>query len=139
MRSIRGRLVSLIPQSPSSALNPALRIGTQLREAWQAHSRASWSSQRLRVAGLLDSAGLPSDEAFLKRLPSQISVGQAQRVLIVMALLHGPALLVADEPTSALDLVTQRGVLDLLATIAKKHQMSMLLISHVFPGSCGAV
>jgi ABC-type glutathione transport system ATPase component len=130
MRAIRGRLVSLIPQSPASALNPALRIGTQLREAWRAHSKEPWSSQNERVAGLLETAGLSPDEAFMKRLPSQISVGQAQRVLIVMALLHAPPLLIADEPTSALDLITQREVLELLANIGKKNQMSILFISH---------
>lgn len=130
MRGIRGRLVSLIPQSPSAALNPALRIGTQLREAWRAHSRLPWSSQAQRVMEMLLSAGLPADEPFLRRFPGQISVGQAQRVLIVMALLHAPSLLIADEPTSALDLITQREVLDLLAGIGRARGMSILFISH---------
>ena len=130
MRAIRGRLVSLIPQSPAAALNPALRIGTQLREAWRAHSREPWSAHAERIQGLLASAGLPADEPFLRRFPGQISVGQAQRVLIVMALLHSPALLIADEPTSALDLITQREVLDLLAGIGRRHGMAMLFISH---------
>jgi ABC-type dipeptide/oligopeptide/nickel transport system ATPase component len=133
MRAVRGRLVSLIPQSPATALNPALRIGTQLREAWRAHSRESWSAQQQRVTGLLESVGLSPDEEILKRYPGQISVGQAQRALIVMALLHAPALLIADEPTSALDLVTQREILDLLVTIRKTHQTSILFISHDLP------
>jgi ABC-type dipeptide/oligopeptide/nickel transport system ATPase component len=130
MRTVRGRLISLIPQSPATALNPALRLGTQLREAWRAHSREPWSDQQKRVVHLLRSAGLSPDEAFLQRFPSQISVGQAQRVLIVMALLHAPSLLIADEPTSALDLITQREVLDLLAIIGKEERMSILFISH---------
>ncbi|MCW5982049.1 MAG: ABC transporter ATP-binding protein [Bryobacteraceae bacterium] len=133
MRSIRGRLVSLIPQSPASALNPALRIGTHLKEAWRAHSAEPWSSQEERVAALLESSGLPAGRSFLRRFPSEISVGQAQRVLMTMALLHGPALLIADEPTSALDLVTQREALDLLARIGKRHRMSILFISHDLP------
>jgi ABC-type dipeptide/oligopeptide/nickel transport system ATPase component len=111
-------------------LNPALRIGGQLREAWRAHSRQSWSTQEERVAKLLTSAGLSPGEAFLRRFPSEISVGQAQRVLIVMAILHRPPLLIADEPTSALDAITQREVLDLLTRVGKEHQMSMLFISH---------
>jgi oligopeptide transport system ATP-binding protein len=130
MRDIRGRLASLVPQSPATALNPALRIGTQLREAWLAHSREPWSSQEDRVAKLLTSVGLSPGEAILKRFPSEISVGQAQRVLIAMALLHAPPLLIADEPTSALDVITQREVLDLLTRIGKEHHMSMLFISH---------
>jgi ABC-type dipeptide/oligopeptide/nickel transport system ATPase component len=73
---------------------------------------------------------VPGDEAFLRRFPGEISVGQAQRVLIVMALLHTPALLIADEPTSALDLITQREVLNLLATINRERHTAMLFISH---------
>lgn len=130
MRSVRGRLVSLIPQSATAALNPALRIGTHLREAWRAHSREPWAGQQERITRLLESAGLPVAERFLRRYPGQISVGQAQRVLIVMALLHSPPLLIADEPTSALDLITQREVLDLLAGLVREHHMGMLFISH---------
>ena len=133
MREIRGRRVSLIPQSPLSALNPYLRLETQLREAWRAHSRESWRTQNDRIAHLFDSAGLPHDERFLRRFPREVSIGQAQRVLIVMALLHSPALLIADEPTSALDVITQRDVLDLLKRIGTERQMGMLFISHDLP------
>jgi ABC-type dipeptide/oligopeptide/nickel transport system ATPase component len=133
LREVRGRLISLVPQSPVAALNPALRVETQLREAWRAHSREPWSGQKERVARLLEGAGLSSPEEFLRRFPRQLSVGQAQRVLIVMALLHAPPLLIADEPTSALDVITQREVLDLLANIAAERQMSMLFISHDLP------
>jgi ABC-type dipeptide/oligopeptide/nickel transport system ATPase component len=130
LRDVRGRLLSLVPQSPLAALNPALRIGTQLREAWRAHSREPWSGCRERITKLLASAGLPPEEDFLKRFPGETSVGQAQRVLIVMALLHAPPLLIADEPTSALDVITQREVLDLLGRVCREHQMSVLFISH---------
>jgi ABC-type glutathione transport system ATPase component len=130
MRDIRGRLISLVPQNPASALNPALRLGAQLREAWHAHSRAPWSGQEERMQNLLRSVGLPFDRTFLGRFPGETSVGQAQRVLILMALLHAPRLLIADEPTSALDSITQREVIDLLARVTREHQISMLLISH---------
>src|SRR5215470_1742031 len=103
LRDARGRLVSLVPQSPAAALNPSLRIETHLREAWRAHSREPWIGQKDRVAGLLESAGLSPAETYQRRYPREISVGQAQRVLIVMALLHAPPILIADEPTSALD------------------------------------
>jgi ABC-type glutathione transport system ATPase component len=130
LRHIRGRLVSLVPQSPATALNPALRIGTQLREAWRAHSPEPWSNQQEVIGQLLAIAGLSPQEAFLKRFPNEISVGQAQRVRIIMALLHSPPLLIADEPTSALDVITQREVLDLLVKMGKQHSMSILFISH---------
>ena len=130
LRDVRGRLVSLIPQSPGAALNPALRIGTQLREAWRAHSREPWSGQAERIQTLIASAGLGDEPDLLTRFPSQISAGQAQRVMIVMALLHAPALLIADEPTSALDLITQREVLDLVRKINAGERMSVLFISH---------
>ncbi len=133
LREVRGRLISLVPQSPVAALNPALRIETQLREAWLAHSREPWSCQKEHVARRLERAGLSSAEAFLRRFPRQISVGQAQRVLIAMALLHAPPLLIADEPTSALDVITQREVLDLLANLNAERQMSILFISHDLP------
>lgn len=130
MRELRGRVVSLVPQSPLLALNPALRIGTQLREAWIAHGRHSWKQQIDLVRGNLVQAGLPGDDSFLERFPRQISVGQAQRVLIVMALMHAPALLIADEPTSALDMITQREILDLIRRINVERRMSVLFISH---------
>ena len=133
LRDMRGRLVSLVPQSPVAALNPALRIETQLREAWRAHSREPWANERERVLRMLEGAGLQPAEPFLHRFPRQISVGQAQRVLLAMALLHAPSLVIADEPTSALDAITQREVLDLMASYAAARSMSMLFISHDLP------
>jgi ABC-type dipeptide/oligopeptide/nickel transport system ATPase component len=130
LRSIRGKLVSLIPQSPSAALNPALRIGTQFREAWLAHAKDWFGRGQHRARGLLEACDLPGDDDFMRRYPHQISVGQAQRVLIAMALVHDPLTLIADEPNSALDLIVQRGILDLLARISSERRMSMIFISH---------
>jgi ABC-type glutathione transport system ATPase component len=132
MREVRGRLISLVPQSPLSALNPALRIGTQVREVWKAHAKdASALAERLRP--LMASAALPDDDQFLRRYPAEISVGQAQRLLIVMALLHNPVLIVADEPASALDVMTQRDVLGLLGRLNRERGTSLLYISHDLP------
>src|SRR5215467_14629077 len=103
LRRFRGSRISLVLQSPSAALNPVLRIGSQLREAWQIHSPVRWRDARQAVEGLLLRMGLPVDEEFFRRYPGQISIGQAQRVVIAMAMLHRPALMIADEPTSALD------------------------------------
>jgi len=130
MREIRGREISLVLQSPLSALNPALRIGTQLREAWRAHAHTDRATEQHRISELLERVSLPSDPDFLRRNPRQLSVGQAQRVLIAMALLHRPKLLIADEPTSALDSVTQGEVLQLFADLSRSLRMAILFISH---------
>src|SRR5579863_8523405 len=112
MRQIRGRDVALVLQSPLASLNPALRIGTQMAEAWRAH-RPEAKLWKPRALELFERVSLPADESFLERYPRQLSVGQAQRVLIAMAVLHKPRLLIADEPTSALDAITQSEILDL--------------------------
>lgn len=128
MRSIRGSEVGLVLQSPLSSLNPALRIRTQLSEAWRAHANGRPGRESLREA--LRSVSLPDDDEFLARYPSQLSVGQAQRVLIAMAILHRPSLLIADEPTSALDPITQAEVLALFSALNRDLEMAILYISH---------
>jgi ABC-type dipeptide/oligopeptide/nickel transport system ATPase component len=130
MRALRGKQIGLVLQSPLASLNPALRIGTQLEEAWRAHVRGPRAGCQAAIRQMLDTVSLPSDEEFLRRYPSQMSVGQAQRVLIGMAVLHRPALLLADEPTSALDPVTQSEILKLFADLSRRLDMSILYISH---------
>ena len=101
-------------KSPIAALNPALRIETQLREVWRAHASDALARRpRLPSLALLARMGLPADAEFLRRYPRQLSVGQAQRVAIAMAVMHRPKLLIADEPTSALDPSSRGGILDL--------------------------
>ncbi len=130
MRAVRGRDIGLVLQSPLASLNPALRIRTQLAEAWRAHARGAESDMERAVEGSLASVGLPTDREFRNRYPSQISVGQAQRVLIAMAVMHLPALLIADEPTSALDAITQAEILRLIADLNRRMEMAVLYISH---------
>lgn len=130
MRRRRGKDIALVLQSPMSSLNPALRIGTQLAEAWKVHRQGTSSECRQAVFEALRNVSLPADRDFIRRHPSQLSVGQAQRVLIAMAIMHRPALLIADEPTSALDLVTQSEILKLFAELSQKFGISMLYISH---------
>ncbi len=130
LRSIRGREMSIVLQSPLTSLNPALRIGAQLREAWHAHSTGTAQESLEVVRNALKSVSLPDDDDFLDRRPSQLSVGQGQRVIIAMAILHRPALLIADEATSALDTITQSEVLSLFRKLNRELNMAVLYISH---------
>jgi ABC-type dipeptide/oligopeptide/nickel transport system ATPase component len=136
LRSLRGRSLSLVLQSPLSSLNPALRIRTQLKEAWRAHAVAG-SDCDAAIQSAMNSVSLPCDPPFLRKYPSQLSVGQAQRVLIAMAVMHRPALLIADEATSALDVITQSEILDLFARLNREFSMSILYISHDLPSVAG--
>jgi len=130
LRDLRGRKIALVLQSPLSSLNPALKIRTQLAEAWRAHASGSGSECDSAIRRALESVSLPSSDDFLRKLPSQMSVGQAQRVLIAMAVLHRPALLIADEATSALDVITQAEILNLFRELNRTSSMSILYISH---------
>jgi peptide/nickel transport system ATP-binding protein len=147
LRNLRGRSLSLVLQSPLASLNPALQIRTQLREAWRAHSDRDAAGSNARkdscdhaINSALKSVSLPTvqnDPDFLSKRASQLSVGQAQRVLIAMAILHRPALLVADEATSALDVITQSEILELFGRLNRETGMSILYISHDLPSVAG--
>jgi ABC-type glutathione transport system ATPase component len=130
LRALRGRAVALVLQSPLSSLNPALKIRTQLREAWRAHASGTAADCANAIRASLQSVSLPTDDDFLRKHPSQMSVGQAQRVLIAMAVMHRPALLIADEATSALDVITQSEILALFRQLNRSTGMAILYISH---------
>jgi ABC-type dipeptide/oligopeptide/nickel transport system ATPase component len=130
LRALRGRAVALVLQSPLSSLNPALRIRTQLKEAWRAHASGPSADCADAIRTSLQSVSLPADDEFLRKYPSQMSVGQAQRVLIAMAVMHRPALLIADEATSALDVITQSEILKLFRELNRSTGMAILYISH---------
>jgi ABC-type dipeptide/oligopeptide/nickel transport system ATPase component len=130
MRGIRGRDIAFVPQSPVSSLNPAMRIGAQLMEAWRAHQRCSRFETERAILRAVEDVGLPADRAFLNRFPGEISVGQAQRVLIASAILHAPGLLIADEPTSSLDAISQVEILRLLSRLSRDRGMAIFYISH---------
>jgi ABC-type dipeptide/oligopeptide/nickel transport system ATPase component len=137
LRELRGRSLGLVLQSPLSSLNPALKIRTQLREAWRAHAHGTREECDAAIRAALSSVSLPADEEFLRRHPAQLSVGQAQRVLIAMTIIHRPALLIADEATSALDVITQAEILALFARLNRETGMAILYISHDLPSVAG--
>jgi ABC-type glutathione transport system ATPase component len=130
LRALRGRKIALVLQSPLSSLNPALKIRTQLKEAWRAHASGPAADCDRAIRSALESVSLPSGDEFLQKYPSQMSVGQAQRVLIAMAVMHRPALLIADEATSALDVITQSEILALFRQLNRNFGMAILYISH---------
>ena len=130
LRAVRGKEISIVLQSPLAALNPALSIGSQLNEAWKAHERGNNAKGSAAIQSALASVSLPHDKDFLRRRPSQLSVGQGQRVCIAMAVLHRPALILADEATSALDPITQSEILNLFARLNREMGTAILYISH---------
>jgi len=142
LRGLRGRSLSLVLQSPLASLNPALQIRTQLGEAWRAHSdrNAGREDCTEAIEAAMKSVSLPNGDGakdFLDKRAAQLSVGQAQRVLIAMAILHRPALLIADEATSALDVITQSEILQLFGRLNRETGMSILYISHDLPSVAG--
>jgi peptide/nickel transport system ATP-binding protein len=131
LRHLRGGVVSYIPQDPGTALNPALRIGTQLAEVLEAHA-ADWTEdeRRDRVREALAEVALPTDEVFLRRYPHQLSGGQQQRVAIAMAFANRPKVIVCDEPTTGLDVTTQARVLETVRDLCRSHQVAALYVTH---------
>jgi peptide/nickel transport system ATP-binding protein len=130
LRRLRGALVSYVPQDPASSLNPALRIGTQLREIIEAHGNQPDSAVSERVAETMGEVALPDDRAFLKRYPHELSGGQQQRVGLAMAFANRPRLIVLDEPTTGLDVTTQAHVLSTVRELATLHDVAALYVSH---------
>ena len=131
LRRLRGGVVAYIPQDPGTALNPALRIRTQLAEVLGAHA-SSWSEEerRQRVREALAEVALPTDDVFLRRYPHQLSGGQQQRVAIAMAFANRPKVIVCDEPTTGLDVTTQARVLETVRDLCRSHQVAALYVTH---------
>ncbi len=129
-RSLRGRVFSLVPQSPMTALNPALDLERHFLEAWKAHRSLDRPQLNQRLAELFQRMGLPTDPSFLRRKPVQISVGQAQRCTLALALLHRPSILIADEPTASLDPIAQTEVIELLRESSEEQGAALLFVSH---------
>ncbi|HSF62253.1 MAG TPA: ABC transporter ATP-binding protein [Gaiellaceae bacterium] len=128
---LRGRLVSYVPQDPASALNPAMRIGTQLDETLSEHGFGSTDQERRgRILEALDEVLLPTEETFLKRYPHQLSGGQQQRVALAMAFANRPRVIVLDEPTTGLDVTTQAHVLETVRDLCEAHGVAAVYVSH---------
>jgi len=130
LRRIRGADISMIFQEPMTSLNPVFTVGFQLTEVLRMHMGMRPAEARKRAIALLAEVGIPDPKFNINAYPSQMSGGQQQRVMIAMAIACEPKLLIADEPTTALDVTIQKQILDLIAALQKKHQMSVLFITH---------
>jgi peptide/nickel transport system ATP-binding protein len=132
LQDARGRLVAYVPQDPASGLNPALRVGRQLRESIIIHGDALLDGETVeqRVTQLMEEVGLPATGAFLNSYPHQMSGGQQQRVGIAMAFSCRPRVIVLDEPTTGLDVTTQRRVLETVREMTVQHQVTSVYVSH---------
>ena len=130
MTKIRGNRISMIFQQPTTCLNPVFKIGDQIAEVLNIHQSLGREAGWKRSIELLRMVGIPEPQKRVSSYPHEISGGQAQRVMIAMALACAPELLIADEPTTALDVTIQAQILDLMRDLRDKTGTSIMLITH---------
>jgi peptide/nickel transport system ATP-binding protein len=130
LESIRGAKVSLIPQDPTSSLNPVITVGAQVEEVLRLHTRLSKADRRQRVLELLERVGIPDPARRARQYAHELSGGMKQRVLIAAAIALQPQLIIADEATSALDVTVQRRILDLLDDLRAEFGTAVLFVTH---------
>ena len=130
MTHIRGNRISMIFQQPTGCLNPVFKVGDQISEVLDIHQSLGKEAGWERAIELMQMVGIPEPEKRAHAYPHELSGGQAQRVMIAMALACIPELLIADEPTTALDVTIQAQILDLMRDLQSKMDTSIILITH---------
>jgi peptide/nickel transport system ATP-binding protein len=130
LRQVRGAEIAMVYQEPTTALNPSLTIGTQLREVLRYHRRVTKAQAAAYISQMLADVRLADADRIMSAYPYQLSGGQQQRIVIAMALLAQPSLLLLDEPTTALDVTIAAGIVELIKEVRHKFGTSMLYISH---------
>ena len=130
LRSVLGRDIALVPQDPSTALNPSRRIEAQLTDGLRLKRGLSAREARRRALALLEEVQIRDPERVLRSYPHQLSAGMRQRVLIAAAFGLEPKLVIADEPTTALDVTVQKQILRLIRLLQERHGTSVLFVSH---------
>ncbi len=130
MRSVRGNKISMILQDPKYSLNPLIRIGDQIMEAYRLHHRVNKQEARQRTLNMLEAVHIRDAERVMNLFPHEISGGMGQRVMIAMMLIPEPDMIIADEPTSALDVTVRRQVLTVLDELVSRSGTGLMFISH---------
>jgi oligopeptide/dipeptide ABC transporter ATP-binding protein len=132
MRKIRGGRIAMVFQNPTSSLNPVFTVGSQIGEVIKLHQNVQKQEVNEKVIDALGKVGIPSPSERMKDYPHEYSGGMCQRAMMAMALSCNPKLLIADEPTTSLDVTIQAQILDLMRTLRKEFNASILLIGHDF-------
>jgi peptide/nickel transport system ATP-binding protein len=130
MRAVRGYQISMIMQDPKFSLNPVLKVGQQIMEAYQIHTRGSTAQARQKTLDMLEAVAIRDPERVFNAYPHELSGGMGQRVMIAMMMIPDPKILIADEPTSALDVSVQAQVLDIMDKLVRERGMGLIFISH---------
>jgi len=130
MRQIRGQRISMVMQDPKFSLNPVMRVGEQVAEAYRTHQHVAPPEAKRRALEMLEAVRIRDPERVYRAFPHEVSGGMGQRIMIAMMLIPDPDLLIADEPTSALDVTVQLQVLAILDDLVSQRGMGLIFISH---------
>lgn len=130
MRGIRGRRMSMIMQDPKYSLNPVMRIGDQIAEAFLAHHKSSRAEAHERTLAMLEAVRIREPQRVFRLYPHEVSGGMGQRIMIAMMLIQKPEIVIADEPTSALDVSVRLQVLSVLDDLVNERGLGLIFISH---------
>lgn len=130
MQKIRGQRISMVMQDPKYSLNPVVKVGDQIAEAYLAHHKASRSEARERVMEMLEKVHIRDPKRVYGLYPHEVSGGMGQRIMIAMMVITRPEVIIADEPTSALDVSVRQQVLSVLEELVEEQEMGLIFVSH---------
>ena len=130
MRAVRGRRISMVMQDPKFSLNPVMRVGDQIVEAYRQQTGAGRAAARIRAMEMLEAVRIRDPDRVFGAYPHEVSGGMGQRIMIAMMLASGPEILIADEPTSALDVSVRTEVLRIMDDLVRDRGMGLIFISH---------